>query len=721
MGASMGPIVSASASPHPSPLLEPRDAQRTNENGQGQVGAFLWPQRFFTRQSISRNWENSPYITAILKNTNVPLTLEEPGEEDNIFFLRTEENWAADKYRVAPLIAFLRGATITELQHGDIKDVRGNGNTAIIIDGNISHGKGRFRPYLGSLSPLRLLEELRAKRYNENPTTAEEDGFIDAERRLIYIVDLSRWSVLALVGSAPESLYRLLDDFLLNYVLSRSSIGVHFSTEGPETFALEFSLPYSVWRTSKTLMHDHRSIDSDRKHLRFSEDVTFLRTLSGYRADVEEVDAIYSSHISCIVTGYDQSRWTCILLCEAWFEVEIIGLPTPDSIARYEAELQDVEESMGVVKLSDPMCRGKGDMSSSTATLWLPRSYFLRVMEIRLSQIHKEWMGVFDNIEKQINGITERHQNLLREIRTLARDIQATPALINALDVLDDFEAGILRAEKIVKGLSQKMEDVVSSGDSFMTTDVNYFLNTEGRIGDAPDCMPHLSQIRWIFNKLRKLRRRLGGLETSCEEMIKGCSTSRKETLLRIELNRAVAPPPPASTIAAVVAPKQSLAVGAASWMTITSQPLVNIAAVFSCDNIIGYDRTPRNFVISLVWMYLGMAALVLICMELSNGRWIRSIRAYISTSSHEETNTTPRQIKRSPTLTMKLMDWWQGSGFTERPPFRTTISQVPPPTARIELTVLNSLGAPDCNEQHDCPGEVGPIVPGAVHLRAGP
>lgn len=163
MGASTGPIISASASPHPSPLLEPRDAQRTNENGQGQVGAFLWPQRFFTRQSISRNWENSPYITAILKNTNVPLTLEEPGEEDNIFFLRTEENWAADKYRVAPLIAFLRGATITELQHGDIKDVRGNGNTAIIIDGNISHGKGRFRPYLGSLSPLRLLEELRAK------------------------------------------------------------------------------------------------------------------------------------------------------------------------------------------------------------------------------------------------------------------------------------------------------------------------------------------------------------------------------------------------------------------------------------------------------------------------------------------------------------------------------------------------------------------------------
>lgn len=168
---------------------------------------------------------------------------------------------------------------------------------------------------------------------------------------------------------------------------------------------MEFSLPYSVWRTSKTLMQDHRPIDSDREHLRFSEDVTFLRTLSGYRADVEEVDAIYSSHISCIVTGYDQSRWTCILLCEAWFEVEIIGLPTPDSIARYEAELQDVEESMGVVKLSDPMCRGKGDMSSSTATLWLPRSYFLRVMEIRLSQIHKEWMGVFDNIEKQINGI----------------------------------------------------------------------------------------------------------------------------------------------------------------------------------------------------------------------------------------------------------------------------------------------------------------------------
>lgn len=44
-----------------------------------------------------------------------------------------------------------------------------------------------------------------------------------------YIVDLSRWAVLALVGSAPESLYRQLADFLLNYILSRPSLGVHFS------------------------------------------------------------------------------------------------------------------------------------------------------------------------------------------------------------------------------------------------------------------------------------------------------------------------------------------------------------------------------------------------------------------------------------------------------------------------------------------------------------
>lgn len=171
-----GPVISTSTSPHLSPLLEPRDSRITNESvpgqgqgqGHGQAGAFSWPPRFFRRERISKNWENTPWVTAHVE-TKPPeepgeiiyLTPEEPGEEDPIFFLTTEDNWAADKSRVAPLVAFLQRATLEELQQGHGRTP--TDNIAILIDGNISENEVRPRQYLGALSAPRLLKELQKK------------------------------------------------------------------------------------------------------------------------------------------------------------------------------------------------------------------------------------------------------------------------------------------------------------------------------------------------------------------------------------------------------------------------------------------------------------------------------------------------------------------------------------------------------------------------------
>lgn len=169
-----GPVISTSTSPHLSPLLEPRDGRITNENlpghGQshGQAGAFSWPPRFFRREPISKNWENTAWVTAHVetKPSEEPgevmyLTPEDPGEEDPIFFLVTEDNWAADKSRVAPLVAFLQRATLEELQQGH--SCSPTDNVAILIDGNISENEVHPRQYLGSLSALGLLRELRKR------------------------------------------------------------------------------------------------------------------------------------------------------------------------------------------------------------------------------------------------------------------------------------------------------------------------------------------------------------------------------------------------------------------------------------------------------------------------------------------------------------------------------------------------------------------------------
>lgn len=154
-------------------------------------------------------------------------------------------------------------------------------------------------------------------------------------------------------------------------------------------------------------MRDHRVSTPNEDPLRSSEDVTFLRTLAGsqHEAHDDNVDAIYLSHLSCVVTGYDQYRWTGILLCETWFEVKNPGWPTPDDIERYEDELQDVQAQRGDVILLDPLCRGRNSMFSSTPEMWLPRSYFIRIFGIRLQQIYEESEGLFSRMDTKIKAI----------------------------------------------------------------------------------------------------------------------------------------------------------------------------------------------------------------------------------------------------------------------------------------------------------------------------
>ncbi|KAF4780980.1 hypothetical protein HER10_EVM0005392 [Colletotrichum scovillei] len=745
-----GPVISTSISPHLSPLLEPRDSRVTNESvpghGQsyGQAGAFSWPPRFFRREPISKNWENTAWVTAHVetKPSEEPgevmyLTPGEPEEEDPIFFLITEHNWAADKSRVAPLVAFLQRATLEELQQGHHHIP--TDNVAILIDGNITKNKVRPRQYLGALSALRLLKELQKNRYHEDdkggdPIDTESGHEADAERRLIYIVNLSRWAVLALVGSAPESLYRQLADFLLNYILSRPSLGVHFSTDGPETFVMQFSFPYWVWRTSKTLIRDDRAKSSDEGSLRSSQDVTFLRALAGSQAGGEGIDGIYSSHISCIVTGYDQFRWTCILLCEAWFEVEVIGLPTPDSIARYEGEMQDVVDSFGMVDvvnaldkapLSDPLVRGRSMMLDSSTTMWLPRPYFLRVFEVRLGQIYKEFQGIFYNFDKWITGTGVEHQRLLQRLHKAAGDDQTTISVKDVLDELDNFEDGVLEAEKIVKSFSQTVEAIVSSGDLFMTTDVNYFLHAEGRTGDISACYPYLSQIRRAFTDLRQLRIRFRDLQIQYEEMIQKGVAARDKALLRFKFRKAQPTPDPVPIPASVVVPQQPLVVSISAWMTVISQPLVNIAAIFGCDEIIKFSRTPGNFMISLTLMSLGMPIIIWACIGLTSGGFQRpfinrSRETGTATNANPNLKDNPEQpidgpatcpIRRRATLHTKFMNWWQRYRAEERLPFRAAVRLVPPPQAGVDLTVLNPRGGANSEEQHHAPNQAGPVA----------
>lgn len=176
---------------------------------------------------------------------------------------------------------------------------------------------------------------------------------------------------------------------------------------------MEFSLPYRAWRSTKELLRDERVKSSSGEPLRVSRDVSFLRQLVSDDQSGGNIDAIYSTQISCIVTGYDQWRWTAIVLAEAWFDEEVDEdeNPPPDTLERYENDFQDSLNSMPDGLIPDALCRGQIDATKSE---WFPRPYFLRVLEVRLAQVYWEWGSVYYNMNRRCHS----HVSLLLMIQS---------------------------------------------------------------------------------------------------------------------------------------------------------------------------------------------------------------------------------------------------------------------------------------------------------------
>ncbi|KAF4424405.1 hypothetical protein CFRS1_v013372 [Colletotrichum fructicola] len=348
------------------------------------INPFSWPQRFFEKKLIAKEWENSPRATTRFQ------TADQNGDIN--FLLNTEEEWASNKSHIDAVLDIFCGQTLLELQ-SPVASIPDDRKTALVIDGNINDPAGpHLRPFAGGLTSRELLRELRKKRYEEtssdNKYECEDGAKDDAERRLIFVENLDSWGVLALAGSAPESLSHVLGDLIANHVCSKSSIRVSFSTSGPPIFALHFDIPYRV--------------------------------------------------------------------CREWASV----------VSNLEIGL---------------------------------RSLMLKMMQ---------------DTRKQVRLTSIQVDDILQDFACLQERVS------DAKDLLDD--------------ISLDLQETVRSGDSFMGTDVNYFLHNDGSPEGLLDCLPHLSQIRGVFNDLRHMQQRLGDWKHNYKEMVEEGFSTRKTLLLQL-------------------------------------------------------------------------------------------------------------------------------------------------------------------------------------------
>ncbi|KAK1995406.1 hypothetical protein LX36DRAFT_163325 [Colletotrichum falcatum] len=547
-------------------------------------GAFSWPPRFFDRRQggFSRSWENSPYIGLLLD-------ARELAENDISFFLGTEQNWAPDQHRIDCVLDVTCEATIQKLLDRD--ESAQQEKIALLIDGNLSGPEPHLRGFLGGLTAQALFDELSKKRYGEDG----DAGVVDADRRLIYVANLDGWGIMALVGTSSESLFRVLGDFILNYICATPSIGVSFPTEGPQTFVMQFSLPFRVWRSTAHLMNDTRKSPVTGTTLRLSRDVTFLRDLAGSKEKPVISDGIYATNISCIVTGYDQSRWTGLVFLETWFD-EVLDDPSPDMVTRYVNDHSD-----GL--LLDPLCRGKEDAIKSE---WSPRPYFIRILAVRLFQVRQEWASLFYHLTQRMVALVRRHEDFIRRVRTHTMDqVPSLPTQREILEDFDELENCFRRFKEVWSELAQVLQENVRSGESFMKTDVQYFCNYDEPSDDAATCFPYLAQIRQTFKELEQLRQRAGDMQRKCKEIVEEVASVRK---LHRQQSNVVTPVDYSPRVLAET--------------TILTSPVIITAALFSCDDTLTFKSNWKSFMAMLLVVTVVLFAIVPVLWRHAAGLW---------------------------------------------------------------------------------------------------
>ncbi|KAL0766962.1 hypothetical protein CaCOL14_010533 [Colletotrichum acutatum] len=477
---------------------------------------FNWPQQFSQKPKTAAIPEDRPWAN-FHEGCNSP--------KDAIsLFLTSDDDDVSYHGRVRAILDACHYLDLHDLP--SIESLDGEKRVAWLIDSQLVHGVVRTRDCSGSLTARLLAEVLSKPRYQKcltsntreqgdtrEMTKWEDTQAFDAERRLLFLTNLDCWSVLAIVKTATLSQTKLLGDFFYKHLNSITTVGVLFEAWGYPIFSLEFHFPFRVWRTSESLLKDERIKSSNNDALRSSRDVTcLLPTGDGDKAN--QVHGIYSGHIACLVSGHDYWRWTAHSCIDTWFDQDE-GIN--EQVIRYANDMQD---GRGCDFDPDP-CSGGHDASK---LYWHPRIWFLRMFSFRLAQIKDEWESVCFHLGQSLEREDRKYKMLLRNLRH-------SPGLANTEQhrfQVDALENSMLKSQDILQDLISVIRETVKVGTSFVSTEVNFFLNVDGQPGDATDCYPYLSDIRRRFYELGQLSVRLDSYQAECSSVIQYCQAPKK-------------------------------------------------------------------------------------------------------------------------------------------------------------------------------------------------
>ncbi|KAL8723308.1 MAG: hypothetical protein Q9225_000360 [Loekoesia sp. 1 TL-2023] len=281
-----------------------------------------------------------------------------------------------------------------------------------------------------------------------------------AERRVIYVSNMSSACALALVSTTPRYQAPVLRDFMQRYIFHRVFLGVSM-LPNHLGFTLEFHLPYYALRQHDVKIQDQRRL---RRCGRFVSS----------RLPLNSPEYLYEAQISVVIVGLDEWVWTAYCCTETYFGSE-------ETIEFYHERGLDA-----------PL----GGARPTHYPIWNPREYFLLVFTSRMNQITKEWSNLVIALEERFQYQEESIFSEDTSVASLVDDgpFQRTKEYTTITDLL--------------RLLHNALVKFIDSWENFEKGEIQYFeMEDYQALGETWDS--NLANINRDVSELRYLRRSL--------------------------------------------------------------------------------------------------------------------------------------------------------------------------------------------------------------------
>ncbi|KAH6887711.1 hypothetical protein B0T10DRAFT_549674 [Thelonectria olida] len=333
-----------------------------------------------------------------LASENTPLVEEWDGDSDEEegvveFFMNVA---GSREEEVDLVLSFCPNETIRELESGSSAL---NSDKSCLLDDHSNDGTSSTpRDYLGPLTASELQSELQEERFvgqtdhDMNLSMRQPRSQISADRRLIYMTNLNRLGVIALITTASSNEASVLRGALVRHLSFASHLSVRVCPIGFPCHELAFDFPFYVWVRRDKKPEDPR-LKRDGTPLRQVLDLSFL-SQSDDLPDPPKADYLCKAHISVSILKIDIRRWVVYCFLDTYYDNSL----NQESVEKYHSLM----ESNGF--RVDPLTHGR--LSANTPILD-PWEYFWTVFGIRIRQVKDKWMSLIYELDKRVKTYIE--------------------------------------------------------------------------------------------------------------------------------------------------------------------------------------------------------------------------------------------------------------------------------------------------------------------------